>query len=503
MTNGLDRAESTLHLTSSPEEHVDVVVVGAGPAGILAAHRIAASGRLSVLLVEAGRHYTRRGCPVDRGNTCRGCSGICNVISGFGGSIHFGDGVKLSQFPSGRRLLETFGPDRARQLSTEALRVLCGHDDPVFRGVDPARGMPGVRLKDYPVADISSEGVRRLVERLYASVIAEPRIDLRLRAQVISIDGSAGDFTVRIAGTGPDLNRWTVRTGHLVVAVGRRGQRWWRGEIRRLGMIYSDPVPSVGLRFECPVPMLAAAARAHPDFKTTMHRSGVKVKTFCLCAGPGGGRVKFTDYGEHTLLDGHVIPEAGGDVANFALLAQLRDDHGRPRSQDWIDTNILGPYRKLRTDRPGKPVLQWYPDFRSSELTCHSLADFARRAGFAPTLRDYQMADLSAILPDDVHAALCAVFEDLMTSFSLGRGTAADSVDLHRVGVIGLELESLWDELAVTASMETSIPGLYACGDCSGLAQGILQAATAGLAAADDIVAQTSSSAGKRTAVTS
>jgi uncharacterized FAD-dependent dehydrogenase len=35
--------------------------------------------------------------------------------------------------------------------------------------------------------------------------------------------------------------------------------------------------------------------------------------------------------------------------------------------------------------------------------------------------------------------------------------------------------------------MQTSIPGLYACGDCAGIAQGILQAAVSGLAAAQDI----------------
>jgi uncharacterized protein len=78
------------------------------------------------------------------------------------------------------------------------------------------------------------------------------------------------------------------------------------------------------------------------------------------------------------------------------------------------------------------------------------------------------------------------VFERLIASFSpsgvLGENT-------HRVGVIGLELESLWDELVLTPAMRTSVPGLYACGDCAGVAQGILQAAVSGLAVARDITA--------------
>lgn len=213
----------------------------------------------------------------------------------------------------------------------------------------------------------------------------------------------------------------------------------------------------------------------------------MKVKTFCFCAGPGGGRIKFTDYGDHTLLDGHVIPEAGASATgNFALLAQLRDQTGRPRDATWVDDHLLAPYRTLRSDRPGKPVLQWYPDFRTRQLTCTDLAEFTQRAGYAPSLRDYQMADLAGILPADVHAALCTVFEELMGAFT---GWSLADHQARHVGVIGLELENLWDELALSDGMETSLPGLYAAGDCTGLAQGILQAAVAGLAAADRVLA--------------
>jgi uncharacterized FAD-dependent dehydrogenase len=102
-------------------------------------------------------------------------------------------------------------------------------------------------------------------------------------------------------------------------------------------------------------------------------------------------------------------------------------------------------------------------------------------------LRDYRVANLAALLPDEVHSALCVVFESLMASFS-PQGVLRE--DARRVGVLGLELESLWDELMLTPAMCTSVPGLYACGDCAGAAQGILQAAVSGLAAARDITAE-------------
>jgi uncharacterized protein len=463
---------------------VDVLVIGAGPAGLAAATHLGAASRCSVLLIDAGRHFTKRPCPVDRHHRCRGCGGICNVISGFGGSIHYGDGVKLSRFPSGRRLYELLGRDVAGELEARTLRLLTTPASAAtFRGIALSGRVP-FTLKDYPVAMLSTVQVRELVEGLYGQVTGLPNVTLRLRTEARHITRQARGFTVTVAPTGSTGPPQPVSARQVIVAVGRRGQRWWRNQVRELGLDYRVPTPSVGLRFECPTGMLAPGAAIHPDLKMTTTHDGVKVKTFCFCAGPGGGRIKFTDYGDHTLLDGHVVPEPGGAVANFALLAQLRDSAGRPRTHEWIEQHILAPYRRLRTDRPGKPVLQWYPDFQRREVTCATMTAFRQRADFAPSLSDYRMGNVASLLPDEVHTAMRAVFERLMGSLSPG-GQFGENA--RRVGVIGLELESMWDELVLEPTMQTSIPGLYACGDCAGIAQGIVQAAVSGLAAAQDI----------------
>lgn len=64
--------------------------------------------------------------------------------------------------------------------------------------------------------------------------------------------------------------------------------------------------------------------------------------------------------------------------------------------------------------------------------------------------------------------------------------------DLHyvlsQISVLGLELESIWDEIELNQNMETNIPYLFIAGDSSGLAQGILQAAISGVAAAYGII---------------
>jgi hypothetical protein len=60
---------------------------------------------------------------MDKGFTCTGCGRVCSVISGFGGSMHDGDGdgARLSQLPSGRSLVDLVGAARAEELCAIAL----------------------------------------------------------------------------------------------------------------------------------------------------------------------------------------------------------------------------------------------------------------------------------------------------------------------------------------------------------------------------------------------
>ncbi|WP_331765114.1 FAD-dependent monooxygenase [Nocardia sp. NBC_01388] len=465
------------------DAEIDVLVIGCGPAGMVASDRLAAGGA-RVLVADAGRPHTVRVCPVDLMRSCHGCKGICNVISGFGGCIHYGDGVKLSRFPSGRRLAERLGPARAARLELEALRALCDSPLPRFRGVQSGRSP--FPVKNYPVASLTSADVAAILDRMHSRLTAWPEVELRMGTEVLSlVRESSGVWAARLR----DRRRGevTVRAATVVAAVGRRGRSWWHRQIRSLGLEFTRPAPSVGVRFEAPAHLLSGGSAVHDDFKTTLVKGGVKIKTFCFCAGAGGGRIKFTDYGPdgYTLLDGHVIaePAADGATANFALLAQLRDRDGRPWSSERIDAELIGPYRRLRTDRPGKPVLQWLPDFRAKRLDCASVGEFITRSGVTPSVRDYQAANLAAILPPDVHAGLLAAFDELIGFFAGHR----EGID-PQVAVIGLELENTWDELIVSPSLETSAAGLYAVGDCGGLAQGIVQASVGGLAAAEAIL---------------
>ncbi|MBY2989338.1 FAD-dependent oxidoreductase, partial [Rhizobium leguminosarum] len=317
-------------------QNYDIAIIGAGPAGISAAlHLIETDFPGSVILIEAGRPHHKRPCPADKGKSCRSCGNICNVISGFGGSIHFGDAVKLSRFPSGRRLMEQLGEERAEAMCNLAMEYL--FPDVEAKVVRPPKDYRGFTLKTYPLMSVGEEAVSTMIERTYDRIIADDRTSLLFNTAVTEImplgDGFLLNTKSRTEGN------ITISVGRVIVSVGRKGQSWWKDELRRLGLKHTTPTSSVGVRFECPSDALRDVAFVHPDFKTTVTENDVKVKTFCFCAGQSGGRIKFTDYVTHTFLDGHVVVDHPVPTSNFALMAQLRDENGQARTAEWIEEN--------------------------------------------------------------------------------------------------------------------------------------------------------------------
>ncbi|MBC7130064.1 NAD(P)/FAD-dependent oxidoreductase, partial [Candidatus Bathyarchaeota archaeon] len=92
----------------------DVIIVGAGPAGIFSALEIVENSDLNVLLLDKGPDIDKRRCPASRGFGCVNCE-PCNLLSGWGGAGAFSDGKLtlstevggwLNQYISEKQLVE-------------------------------------------------------------------------------------------------------------------------------------------------------------------------------------------------------------------------------------------------------------------------------------------------------------------------------------------------------------------------------------------------------------
>jgi uncharacterized FAD-dependent dehydrogenase len=70
----------------------DVIIIGAGPAGIFAALEISKKSSLKVLILEKGRRVDKRNCLIgDQAPSCVNCQ-PCSIMCGWGGAGAFSDG---------------------------------------------------------------------------------------------------------------------------------------------------------------------------------------------------------------------------------------------------------------------------------------------------------------------------------------------------------------------------------------------------------------------------
>ncbi|WP_373844532.1 FAD-dependent oxidoreductase, partial [Clostridium sp.] len=71
------------------KEKYDVVIIGAGPAGIFAALEIINLNKnLSVLIIDKGRSIEKRKCPARVNGKCINCN-PCGITSGWSGAGAF------------------------------------------------------------------------------------------------------------------------------------------------------------------------------------------------------------------------------------------------------------------------------------------------------------------------------------------------------------------------------------------------------------------------------
>lgn len=79
------------------KKEYDLIIVGAGPAGIFTALELLKKSSLHILIVEKGKSIEKRMCPMTTGKKCLNCP-TCDIISGWGGAGAFSDG-KLNLSP--------------------------------------------------------------------------------------------------------------------------------------------------------------------------------------------------------------------------------------------------------------------------------------------------------------------------------------------------------------------------------------------------------------------
>lgn len=440
----------------------DVVIIGAGPAGIFCAGQVAKRSHKKVLLLEKGVDLPKRDPNIQ-----------AHCLYGFAGAGAFSDGkLTLSLAVGGD--LEEVHHDCLEDLLTEVDDTFMRHGAPSetsgssasLRELERKAVQSGLSMIPFPVRHMGTDLVPKVMESMRRELLADG-VDLQCENPAGSrIEKTEGGFIIRTPSE-------EFSTESLVLAVGRGGGGWLKS-IHGLPLEWRPGYVDIGVRLEVPRIIFDPITDLTHDPKLIYYSTlDDKVRSFCV--NPGGSvSLEQNHFGEETFytINGHSNKIEKTEQTNMALLVSTRftepfdDPFAYGRSVAHL-TNLLG----------GKALVQRITDFLRGRRSTPSRI---QRAMYRPTLKEATPGDISFALP---YRQLKDIEEMVQALERLAPGVVSENSYLYAT-----EAKFYGSRFDLSKNMETSTKGLYVVGDCSGWTRGIIQASISGILAAKGIM---------------
>ncbi|MBI5741799.1 MAG: FAD-dependent oxidoreductase [Nitrospirae bacterium] len=452
----------------------DVIIIGAGPAGIFAAHEMVSAKRgIKVLLLEKGMDIEERVCPsVTQKVSCVQCPD-CGLLCGWGGAGAFSDG-KLT-------LSSEVGGNLSRYIDAPALQDLIAYTDGIYvrygapaevfgedmERVNALRDLAqenGMTLIPSKIRHIGTDRCPALLKKIKAALNSE--VDIAFNSNVRRI------ITENGKATGVETTDGDAFYGDFVVAApGREGALWLERLAKTMGLsLLKNPV-DIGVRVELPASVLEPLTQIVYEPKLVFHskKFNDRVRTFCV--NPYGEIVKEYVKGVW-IVNGHSYSDKKTDNTNFALLVSTYF------TEPFDEPHLYGRYVARLANLLGKGVIvQRLGDLVKGRRSTHARIS---RGRVRPTLPDAAPGDLSFVLP---HRYISDILEMLKAMDRIAPGVFSGSTLLY-----GVEVKFYSRQLKLDANLETEIGNLFAIGDGAGVSRGLIQASSSGIIAAREIL---------------
>ena len=236
----------------------DVVIIGAGPAGLFAAYELITNNpKLKVAILDKGKLAEERIIrPMSKDKNCYNCN-PCNILSGYGGAGTFSDG-KLNFTPKVGKsdLFKYLEEEKAYQVIDDAEKIFnkFNMDSQTFPSnleaaleIKKKVALTGARLMLIKQKHLGSDKLPSYIKN-FTDFLKDQQVLIKASSNVTDIKSLKEDEHIIIYQEGKKTKE--IKAHNVIVAPGRTGAKWVQELADKYHIPYTSQSIEVGVRVE-------------------------------------------------------------------------------------------------------------------------------------------------------------------------------------------------------------------------------------------------------------
>ena len=456
--------------------HTDILIVGAGPAGIFTALELIKKGsKKRITILEKGKAVENRRCPKQKTKVCMNCKPNCHITTGFSGAGAFSDGKLSLSYEVGGDLPTLIGEAFAQSLIdyTDSVYLEFGADTHIEgledteekKNIRKRAIQAGLKLVDCPIRHLGTEKAQKLyydIEQYLLEHGVEILFETECRTLLLD-DENGRCLGAEATQKGQDI---TVTADTTIIATGRRGADWLEKLCARYNIAHSPGTVDIGVRVEVRNEVMETVNRTLYESKLIGYPKPFKNKVRTFCQNPGGFVSQENYDNELAVVNGHSYKELKSDNTNLAILCS--HNFSTPFNQPIEYAQKVGELTNMLAN--GHILVQRYGDILDGKRTWEKELS---RSNLKPTLPDAVAGDITAAMP---YRSMVNILGFIQAMDQVVPGFASYETLLYSP-----ELKFYSNRIKMDEKLKTNVRGLYCLGDSSGWTRGLMMASVMGV----------------------
>ena len=452
----------------------NIVIVGAGPAGIFTALEMLRKGsKQKIVIVEKGKSVEKRYCPKAKTGRCMNCKPYCHITTGFSGAGAFSDGKLSLSCEVGGDLPQLLGADYVQEITdyTDKIYLEFGADTHVegaeindeVKEIRKRAIRAGLKLVDCPIRHIGTEKAHQLYGDIEKHLLkCGVEIWFGCECNNLILDG-AKCLGVTVSRDG---NTEEIYAEHTIIATGRRGADWLEKLCGEHNIAHLPGTVDIGVRVEVRNEIMEKVNKVLYESKLIGYPAPFKNKVRTFCQNPGGFVSQENYDNDLAVVNGHSYKERKSDNTNLAILCSHNFSVPFNQPIEYAQkvgelTNMLGA---------GHIMVQRFGDILDGKRTWEK--ELAQ-SNVRPTLPDAVAGDITAAMP---YRAMTNIINFIQAMDQVVPGFASYETLLYSP-----ELKFYSNRVKMDDQLNTNVKGLHCLGDSSGWTRGLMMASVMGV----------------------